>query len=169
MSGLLAQIELEYPARLLWLLLLPVVAYFAWRTGVTATATKARRWASVICRIVIVALLVLAYAGLMSRGTSDQRFVIFATDASRSVSGPSRQAAEEFLSKAREAQGNHEVAYISFADKATAFDLERMVRTEDLDKKQSNPAAALRLATASIPTPSKRPSGGSTIASVRRA
>lgn len=152
MSGLLAQIELEYPARLLWLLVLPVIAYFAWRSGVTATATKARRWVSVICRTAIVLLLVLAYAGLMSRGTSDQRFVIFATDASRSVSGPSRKAAEEFLTKAKEAQGNHEVAYISFADKATTPDSGRMVQTEKLDNEHSNPAAALQLATTSIPT-----------------
>lgn len=151
MSGLFAQIELEYPVRLLWLLVLPVVAYFAWRTGVTATATKTRRWASVICRIVVVVLLVLAYAGLMSRDTSEQRFVIFATDASRSVSGPSRQAAEEFLSKAKEAQGNHEVAFITFADQATPPDSERMLQTEKLDNKQSDPAAALQLATASIP------------------
>ncbi len=152
MSGLFAQIELEYPARLLWLLVLPVVAYFAWRTGVTATATNVRRLASVICRCVIVSLLVFAYAGLIVRGTSDQRFVIFATDASRSVSGPSRQAAEGFLSKAKEARANHMVAYVSFADRATPPDSERMLQTEKLDNKQSDPAAALRLAAASIPT-----------------
>jgi len=151
MSGLFAQIDLEYPARLLWLLVLPAVAYFAWRSGVTTAATKTRRWTSAICRMMIVVLLVLAFAGLMARGRSDQRFVIFATDTSRSVTGRSRQAAEEFLREAQKAQRNHKVAYISFADQTTPPNPETMVQTESLDDQQSNPAAALQLATASIP------------------
>ena len=150
MPDLLAQIEIEHPAWLLCLLVLPVIVYFAWRTGVTAT--KTRRWGSVICRAVIVVLLVVAFAGLIVRGPSEQRLVIFATDASRSVGGPSRQAAEEFIRKALEGQGDHKVAFVSFADQATPPDPERMVQTEDLDSEQSNPAEALRLATAWTPT-----------------
>ncbi|MBC8870072.1 MAG: VWA domain-containing protein [Planctomycetes bacterium] len=150
MSGLLAQIEFEHPAWLLCLVVLPVIVYFAWRTGVTATRT--RRWGSVICRTVIVVLLVVAFAGLIVRSRSEQRLVIFATDTSRSVGGPSRQAAEEFIRKALEGQGDHKVAFISFADQATTPDPERMVQTEKLDSEQSIPAEALRLATAWSPT-----------------
>jgi hypothetical protein len=61
MLDLLAMIEFDYPARLIWLALLPLLAYFAWHS--LSTLPRPRRLASFVCRALAVTLLVLAFAG----------------------------------------------------------------------------------------------------------
>lgn len=154
MTGLLAQIEFEFPARLGWLALLLLVGYFAYRSTVPTAAW--RRIVSWLCRTACVVLLVLAAAGLADRGPSAQRFVVFVTDVSRSTGAAARSAAE-FITAALEHRGPHEVAFLDFAGRPGTLRSEREAAAEEdkaekLDDLASDPAAALELALASIPT-----------------
>ena len=107
--------------------------------------------ASLVCRLLILTLAILAFAGLVRRGPSEQRFVVFATDVSRSVAGGGRQAAEQFIQSALQQQGGHEAAFIPFAGKPGAVATEPQFTAETLDVNSSDPAAALQLAAATIP------------------
>lgn len=149
MPPLFAALEFEHPLWLIGLAVLPVIAYFAICS--LATGPVWRRVASAVCRAVIVTLVILAFAGITSRGPSQQRFVVFATDVSRSVAGAARQEAEKFIRAALEQQGGHEAAVLPFADRPGALATETKLVTEGLDDSASNPAAALRLAAAAIP------------------
>jgi hypothetical protein len=83
MSPLLAQFEFAIPARLFWLALLPLLVFFTLRSR--ATLPGSFRWLSLGCRMLLVATLIVALAGPRSFGPSRQRFVVVATDVSRSV------------------------------------------------------------------------------------
>ena len=148
MYPLLAALEFEHPLRLIWLAIAPVIVYFAIRSRTSAPPW--RRAASLACRLLIMALAVLAFAGLVRRGPSEQRFVVFATDVSRSVAGGGRQAAEQFIQSALQQQAGHEAAFIPFADKPGAVATEPQFAAETLDVNSSDPAAALQLAAATI-------------------
>jgi Ca-activated chloride channel homolog len=149
MYPLLAALEFEHPLRLIWLAIAPVIVYFAIRSRTSAPAW--RRAASLVCRLLVLTLAILAFAGLAWRGPSEQRFVVFATDISRSVAGGGRQAAEQFIAAARQQQGGHEAAFLPFADKPGAVTAEPQFTDETLDINSSDPAAALQLAAATIP------------------
>ena len=149
MYPLLAALEFEHPLRLIWLAIAPVIVYFAIRSRTSAPAW--RRAASLVCRLLILTLAILAFAGLAWRGPSEQRFVVFATDVSRSVAGGGRQAAEQFIAAALQQQGGHEAAFIPFAGKPGAVAAEPQFTGETLDVNSSDPAAALQLAAATIP------------------
>lgn len=148
MYPLLAALEFEHPLRLIWLAIAPVIVYFAIRSR--TSAPTGRRAASLVCRLLILTLAILAFAGLVRRGPSEQRFVVFATDVSRSVAG-GRQAAEQFIQSALQQQGGHEAAFIPFAGKPGAVAAEPQLTGETLDVNSSDPAAALQLAAAIIP------------------
>ena len=149
MVPLLAALEFEHPLRLIWLAIAPVIVYFAIRSRTSAPTW--RRAASLACRLLILTLAILAFAGLVRRGPSEQRFVVFATDVSRSVAGGGRQAAEQFIQSALQQQGGHEAAFIPFAGKPGAVATEPQFTAETLDVNSSDPAAALQLAAATIP------------------
>ncbi len=149
MYTLLAQFELQFPQRLYWLAVLLPVLFFALR-GATEMAMW-KRVATALCRILAISLLVVAYATLIQRSLSEQKFVVFTTDASYSVDGPSQKAAKDFVHAARQHQGDHVVAFLDFADKAGDVHAAPNTRTEGLNALGSNPAAAVQLAAASIP------------------
>jgi len=150
MLTLLGKIEFEYPAMLFCLAVLPVIGYFAYRTGVTAT--KGQRIGSFVCRILIVSLLVVAFTGTSCRWESEQRYVIFATDISRSVSGESREAAKQFITNALDHREDHQAAFLSFADRPGNLESEESVGAEGLNELASDPASAVNAALASIPS-----------------
>ena len=131
MYPLLALIEFEHPLWLIGLAVLPVIVYFAIRSS--ATGPVWRRVASLVCRAAIVTLVILAFAGITRRGPSRQRFVVFATDVSRSVDGAARQEAEKFIRAALEQQGGHEAVVLPFADRPGAFSTKPQLSTEGLD------------------------------------
>jgi len=150
MSPLLAALEFEHPLRLVcWLAIVPVVGYFAIRSR--TSAPPLRRAASLACRLLILTLAILAFAGPAWRGSSAQRFVVFATDVSRSVAGAGQQAAEQFIQSALQHQGGHQAAFLAFADKPGAVSAQPQFGGAELVVQASNPAAALLLAAATIP------------------
>jgi Ca-activated chloride channel family protein len=147
MYYLLAQIEFESTARLCWLAVLPVVAYFAWRSRVSGAIW--RRVAIWACRTVGLTLLVLAYAGIRSRTTSDQRHVVFVADVSRSVTQEGVGPAQQFIDAALPHQGQHRVSFLAFAGRPGPVSAQPP-GSPDVDKLASDPAAALRVALASL-------------------
>jgi Mg-chelatase subunit ChlD len=147
--SLLAQFEFEYPARLYWLAVLPVMLYFAYRSS--ASASSGRRVASCACRSLIVTLLIVALAGLVSRSLTDQRLVIFAVDASQSVDGDGRKAAEQSIEAALDHQAHHHVAFLPFADRPGKLQHTPDIKADGRDVTRSDPGAAVQLAAASIP------------------
>ena len=76
MWGWLQQFQFEYPLRLSWLAAIPLLAYFALRGSVTLS--RWRRSASLVCRWTLVAVLVLAFAGIEQRWQSARRWIISA-------------------------------------------------------------------------------------------
>jgi Mg-chelatase subunit ChlD len=148
MSLLLARFDFEYPGRLVWLVVLLVIAYFAFRSS--ASAPLRRRVASFMTRSLIVTLLVVAFAGLLYRYQTDQRFVIFAVDTSHSVGGEGRQAADRFLKTALEHQGPHKVAFLPFADQPGKLQTTPDIKTDGSNAGASDPGAAVQFGAAAI-------------------
>jgi len=149
MVAILAQFEFSHPASLLALLVVPLLAFFAYRTATIVPVWQ--RIGSAVCRTLIVVLLVVACAGISHRGPTEQQFVVFVTDASRSVSGSSREAAERFVADASANRGDHKAAFVSFAAKPGKVRVGRAEGEDDLDPLASNPADAILLAAGSIP------------------
>ena len=127
-----------------------MVAYFAWRTKVSGPTW--RRMAIWFCRSAGLVLLILALAGLQSRTLSDLRHVIFVTDVSRSVGGGASSAAQRFVEEAQQHRGRHQVAFLPFAGHPGKLQTAWGGETEPLDELASDPAAAVRLALAALPS-----------------
>ena len=148
--NLLAQLEFASVTRLLWLAVLPVVAYFAWRTKVSGPLW--RRAAIGGCRTAGLVLLILALAGLQSRSLTDLRHVIFVTDVSRSVGGAACTTAQRFVEETQPHCGPHQVSFLPFAGRPGQVQSTWNGEAEALDDLASDPAAALRLALAALPS-----------------
>jgi len=146
---LLAEIEFEYPARLGWLAVLPLLAYFAWRTR--STASSRRRLASFACRALAVALLVAAFAGIAVRGTSDQRRVILLVDRSRSVEGEGRLSTDRFVEAVKNTSSRHDIVVWDFADRPVPAGRDPAGAEPPLNSLASDLATAVQLASAAIP------------------
>jgi Mg-chelatase subunit ChlD len=145
----LQQFQFEHPARLWWLVAIPLLAYFAWRSSVTAS--RWRRIASAACRVLIVALLGLAFAGLERHWQSDRQCVVFIKDVSRSVSGEGARVADQFIAEALQSQGPHAALVLPFAGVAGDPQPPSQAAVRDVDELASDPETALRLACATIP------------------
>src|SRR5438128_11951547 len=92
------QFELTQPAWLAGLLVLPVLAYYFYRSLVDFA-----RWQQIVSltsRAAIVLLLVLALAGLTALRPTQEQFVVFALDKSLSVSEESRYQADKYIDRA---------------------------------------------------------------------
>jgi Ca-activated chloride channel family protein len=105
--------ELTRPWALVALLALPVVVWFFVRS--LSDFPRRQRIVSLAVRTVIVLLLVLSLAGLTLLKTTDQQFVIFLVDQSRSIGEESEQRACDFLTQAIPDGLRHRVAYLPFA------------------------------------------------------
>lgn len=134
--------------RLIWLAIAPAIVYFAIRSW--TLAPRGRRVASLVCRLLVLTLAIVAFGGPMRRGPSSQRMVVFATDFSRSTAG-SRQVAEQFIAAARREQGGHRAAFVCFASQPGPLTDQPQPADETQDTNASDPAAALQLAAAAIP------------------
>ena len=110
-----------------------------------------QRVVSLASRIVIVALLVLALAGLTLYQPTREQFVIFALDRSLSVGEESRRATEKFLDQALASRGNNGVAYLDFAAQPGVVHNERTEKSPELDDKGTDLAAAIEVAAGAIP------------------
>jgi Mg-chelatase subunit ChlD len=147
----LAQINLEltHPALLAGLALLPVLAWYYFRSLVDLS--RWQRLLSLACRGLIATALVLAVAGLAVLSPNDEQFVVFAVDQSKSIGPEARRAAREFLDRAAAARGPHRIAFLPFAAGPGRVRAEWSDEPAGLDELGTDLAAAIEVAAASIP------------------
>ena len=153
------QFELSRPWWLLALLALPVLAWF-YRRSLVDLARWQRR-ISLGVRAAVVALLVLAMAGLNVLRPTREQFVVFAVDQSQSLGDDAKKAADEYVSKAIARAGSDRYAVLPFAatpGKLRTGDAAKLPASSaepdadrPIDRLGTDLAAALEVASAAVP------------------
>src|SRR5438128_1532153 len=105
--------DLAEPVFLLGLLSLPLLVWYFYRSLVDFA--RWQRLGSLVCRGAILVLVVLGLAGLALLQPSQEQFVVFIVDQSRSIGPQARRVAEEFLDRALAYQGTNQAAFLAFA------------------------------------------------------
>jgi uncharacterized membrane protein len=149
-------IQFTHPYYLLALIpALAWVIWFAWKTDVQVSLW--RRWLAFCIRAVVLAMIILAIAGLQSLRPIEGMNVFFVLDRSDSIPSPQQEAAREYVNKAaKEMKRVDKAGVIVFGSEASiettpnaAVDIlkiQAVVGTERTDL-----AAAIRLGTAAFP------------------
>lgn len=149
MPALFSQFELTRPAWLAALLLLPLVAFYSYRS--LTVFSRMRQAASLTCRALLVVALVLGLCGIRLVRPVAEEFVVLAVDQSASIGDESRRAAELFVDKTCEALGSERVIVLPFASRPALAQDAHSNGKPALDTQGTNIAAAIELATALIP------------------
>jgi Mg-chelatase subunit ChlD len=144
-------LEVVRPEWLAGLTLLPVLAFYHWRSLVNLP--RRQRLLSLACRSGIVTLLVLSAAGLSRLERSRELFVVFALDESQSVGPEARRAARDFVDRALTARGANRVAFLSFAARPGSVRPrpEPAPDSAPLDDRDTDAGAAIEAAAAAVP------------------
>ncbi len=107
-------LELTRPWLLLTLVVaLPLLLYYFYHS--LSDFPRPQRIVSLIVRCCLVALVVLALAGLTLLHSTKEKFTIFAVDQSTSVGDNAAKAAEEFLKTAAANIGDNKIVFMPFA------------------------------------------------------
>jgi Ca-activated chloride channel family protein len=106
------RLELTDPAWLWGLAVLPLLAWWAFRTLVHASGSQ--RLVSLLCRAAVVTALVLAMAGLTLRWPTNVPFVVFAVDRSLSVGDEGTAAADSYIDRAMAGPHGGPVGFLGF-------------------------------------------------------
>ena len=160
MSNSWLPFEMTRPAWLLALAVLPFLVYYSVRSLVDFSKWQMR--ASLLIRLAVAALLVLALAGMTWLTTTKSLYVVFAIDDSLSVGDDSRKAAEAFVTEASKSIGNNKAAFVRFANEPGVIQEEKLIAPRpagspaassatDEVAKGTNIAAAIEVAAAAIP------------------
>jgi Ca-activated chloride channel family protein len=149
MSSSWWQLELTDPAWLAALIALPPVIYYFIRSLVDFP--RWQRVVSLVTRLVILSLLVLALAGLTLVRPTHEQYVVFAIDQSLSVGEEAKKEVDAFLKQALPHQGANRVAFVPFAA-APALPGDRPPEGEaGLDRQGTDLSAAIEAAAGSSP------------------
>ncbi|MBX9583070.1 MAG: VWA domain-containing protein [Gemmataceae bacterium] len=141
-------LELTHPWVLLGLLALPVVGWY-YRRGLTDFARWQRRL-SLAARAAVVALLVVALAGLTWLRPSRELFVVFAVDESLSVGDDNKGKVDDYLYRAAAAAGGNRMAVVRFGAEPGPVLADRTAPVT-VNRDGTNIAAALEVAAAAVP------------------
>ena len=141
-------LELTHPWLLLGLLALPLLGWYFYR-GLTDFA-RWQRILSLVVRGIVVVQLVLALCGLTWLRPAKNVFVVFAVDESLSVGDEAKPTVETFLTQAVAHSNGNRHAYLRFGNQPGPV-LRDWSTPVTLDRQGTNIAAALEVASASIP------------------
>ncbi len=152
--------ELTRPAWLFALVVLPFLVVYSIRSLVDFGKWQMR--VSLLTRLAVAVLVVLALAGLTLLSTTTGQFVLFAIDDSLSVGDDSRKAAEAFVARSIAALGPNKAAFVHFASEPGVIQEEAQAAPkpagspttparDDEAAKGTNIAAAIEVAAAAIP------------------
>lgn len=157
------RVGFDAPGYLVLLALVPLLWWLSFRS--LAGLGRIRRVVVLLLRAAVLALLVMALAGLQSVKTSDRLTVIYLIDQSLSIPPERRQAMIEYVNQSIAAQrdGADRVGVIMFGREAVieappfdeSIQLEPMVESL-IDPESTNLAGALKLAQASFPEDSAK-------------
>ena len=154
------QLELTRPEWLAALAVLPVLAYYFYRTLVDLP--RRQMVVSLLVRTIVILLLALSLAGLNLLSPTQQLFVVFALDESLSVDDDARSLADEFISNATRDVEPTQYAVLPFAaepsdpqhsaDDSQSADSDAQASTRDSQlANATNIQAALEVAAAGMP------------------
>lgn len=161
MSATWLPFELTKPAWLIALVVLPFLVYYSIRSLVDFSKWQMRL--SLMTRLAVAVLIILALAGLTLLSTTRSQFVIFAIDDSLSIGDDSRRAAGAFVAKSTASLGTDKAAFLHFASEPGVIQEEAQASLrpagsppagspqEDDSAKGTNIAAAIEVAAAAIP------------------
>ena len=161
MSDTSLPFELTRPAWLLALVVVPFLVYYSVKSLVDFARWQMRL--SLLSRLAIAVLLVLALAGLTLLTTTRSQYVVFAIDDSLSVGDESRKAAEAYIARATAGLGPDKAAFVHFASEPGVIQEEaqaapRPAGTASVDASREDEAAkgtdigsAIEVAAAAIP------------------
>lgn len=99
-------------ARPFWLLLAPLLIYFAALGRPTGRYGRGRAWVALVLRCLVVSLIVLSLAGLQSVRGGDELAVVFLVDVSDSVAEAEREQALAFVEETLAAMGPEDRAAV---------------------------------------------------------
>jgi len=139
------------------LLAIPLIAGLLWSLRRMRGLQKGRRRFATILRGVLVSLLILALAGPQSMQTTDGTCTIFVLDGSASVRDPDRLRAEAFIDEAMKRLTGEDLAgVVVFGKDPVVESTPSLLRSlsrimAKVEPSASDPAAAVRLASASFP------------------
>ena len=156
-------LELTRPAWLFALAVAPLLIYYSIRSLVDFSKWQMR--ASLLIRLAVATLLVLALAGLTFLTTTRSQYVVFAIDDSLSVGDDSRKAAEAYIAKATASLGADKAAFVHFASEPGVIQEERQAAlrpagspkidathaNDDEQAKGTDIGSAIEVAAAAIP------------------
>lgn len=158
-------LEFIRPWFLLFALPLAAVVIYYYRHSLS-DFPRQQRMVSLITRLVVISLLVLALSGLTLLRTTDELFVVFVTDESSSLGDEANEAAQKLLADAWEGKGRHQTAWIPFSksvgliqeeppkveESADESEEKKPASTEqDKAKEGTNLAAAIEAAAGHVP------------------
>ncbi len=106
-------LEITQPFRLAALVVLPLLVFYWWR-GLPGFACW-QRTTSLVIRVLLVVLLVVALCGVELTSVGRQLFVVFAIDESSSICDAARKAAGAFIDEALEHAAGNRSARLPFA------------------------------------------------------
>jgi uncharacterized membrane protein len=133
--------------------LVPLLVWYHHRSLVDFS--RRQRLLSLLCRLLMLILVVLALCGLVLVWPCGDRFVVFLLDDSLSVGDESRKTAEAFVDQALRHRGRHDAAFLSFAAAPGKLLRERAAPVPRADDDEAylatNFEAALDAAAAGIP------------------
>jgi uncharacterized membrane protein len=154
---MLPQFPLELVRPWLMLLIIPailIVFYYFQKSLTDFSATQ--RWWSLLTRLLMVALIVLAISGLQWLRTTQESFIVLLSDESQSVSDQGNQATRVLIESLQRESPSQSISVIPFAASAgPAIDAENWLVNPEKKafeyRRETNIATAIQAATGSMP------------------
>ncbi|REK10956.1 MAG: VWA domain-containing protein [Planctomycetota bacterium] len=138
--------------QMLWALLLLVpICWYYYRS--LSDFPRWQRALSLALRSAVVVLLVLALTGLALLNPTTRQYVVFVVDRSLSIDEEAEKQIDAFLAAAREKTGDNTLAYVNVAGQPSpvAADAKELPESDNDQRRGTNLAAALEVASAAIP------------------
>jgi uncharacterized membrane protein len=150
MAAMLEQLQLVCPLGLAALIAVVPLVGFAIYSLVRRPIWL--RGLSLIVRLLLLGLVVLSVCGLWQKYPSYDQFIVLAIDQSLSISEPARRRADAFVDELSKALPPDRVAYLPFAGRPGLPSRDRPIEAPSDERRQSDPAAAIRLARRMLPS-----------------
>jgi Ca-activated chloride channel homolog len=143
--------EIAQPWMLWFLILLVPIAWYYFKS-LSDFPIWQRRF-SLLSRVVILVLLVLAIAGLSLLSPTTRQYIAVAIDRSLSVDAKSQEKIDEFVAELERNRGDSQIAYLQVAANPSALvsSYEQLVAPDEKERRGSDLAAAIQTAAAAAP------------------
>ena len=144
-------LEITQPWMLWFLILLVPIAWYYVKS--LSDFPKWQRRFSLLSRVVILVLLVLAIAGLSLLSPTTRQYIAVAIDRSLSVDTKAQETIDEFVAELERNRGDSQIVYLQVASNPSALvsSYEQLVAPDEKERRGSDLAAAIQTAAAAAP------------------